>query len=236
VCLELGQQHVDLLPRVDDDTRSGNPGLDGAEPILEALVQTRLRPGVRAGVVVVRSRELGSAGEEHLHPLVVARAAGRRVQEERQAFAVGGPEHRLHVRRRPAVQAQADELQRGSVSIRHEQGRMNIASRATKSRTTNLDLLRHPRQDPIRPATTRGPRGYERASDAGIHQDKSVVLGPQVIFQKNLGVRAQIITTVVPLDVADEGQSRHYLGDVGFAIQYEEEVGLGVQPVAQEEY
>lgn len=104
------EQRVDLLPRADYDARRRDLPHHGVLPAGEALRKALLDPVGAARLVVFWAREVVGVREERLHPLVVARAGWGRAEEEGEALAVGGPDHGLHVRRRPAVKRDADEL------------------------------------------------------------------------------------------------------------------------------
>lgn len=96
-------------------------------------------------------------------------------------------------------------------------------------------LVRDLRQQPLRPAETISPGGHEWAAHAGVHQYEPAIPPPQAILQEDLGVRAEVVAGVVPADGPDPGGIWEQRVRVGLAVEDEDEVGRGVQPVGEEE-
>lgn len=96
-------------------------------------------------------------------------------------------------------------------------------------------LVRDLRQQPLRPAETISPSRHERAAHAGVHQYEPIIPPPQAVLQEDLGMRAKVVAGIFPADGPDPRDIREQGVRVGLAVKDEDKVGLGVQPVGEEE-
>lgn len=141
----------------------------------------------------------------------------------------------------PAVERDADELIEESKSVMRMQtfscsSNIDRGGRQGKSsQEAYLYLVSDLRQQPLRPAETISPGRHERAAHAGIHQYEPLISPPQAILQQDLGVRAEVVAGIAPVDCPDPRGIGEQRVRVGLAVEDEDKVGLGMQPVGEEE-